>query len=247
MESDTAKLAVWSCERAGTNKIVELVGSDTFVAFSKKMKLMLRDVPKDGLEYLKKTGISFQGTAINKDIYHAAQTCVPLFTGECARLLHQLRVEHGRKALPKGYRKLYMMCRTIRYVAPLARVEASELLKWVLEGILYELWYAFPPVKRCWSAGKVGVLIWKYLIMRYISDQVREAITVAGPEFAVEMNEVLTCISSYMQFAKNYCDPRGSLEASQGTTPDEDAEAAEDRRAHLRRRPRLRRALELLG
>ena len=110
---------------------------------------MLKGVPsKNHLDFLKKLNVSYLGTAVSRNMVFAAQACVPMLEGAAGRALATIQAEFGRKALTRGYTKLYNMCRTCMKVAgPAKGQSAMELMTFVLEGILFELRYELTTVE----------------------------------------------------------------------------------------------------
>ena len=158
-------------------------------------------------------------------MYFAAQACVPLLEGAAGKALDAIQAEFGRKCLTKGYSKLYHMCRTCTKVSTLSKLSATELVAFVLEGLLFELRYELTSVEKlteihlCGArnlAGKVGVLLWKRMLVQYLFDNVVEASANAGDGFADEMNDLIMHFKSYVEFGSHFQDSPYALASAQG-------------------------------
>ena len=66
VESDHAKLALWSAERAGAKEFVGHMGADAFPAFVRKTALILKAVPaKARLAHLQTLNIMYDNAPVN--------------------------------------------------------------------------------------------------------------------------------------------------------------------------------------
>ena len=107
-------------------------------------------------------------------------------------------VEFGRNTFTKGYTKMYQTISAVKRIAPLVKTEPAPLFQFVLEALLFELRYSLNTVEKITEAqlagtrggpnGKVGCLLWKYLIGKYLQGHMEEPTVNGGPNFAHEMN-----------------------------------------------------------
>ena len=226
VEADVARLAVWSCGRSAMKQVTEKLGSDTFTAFAQKITLLLKDVPKKNqFDYLKGLNVSFQGAALTRGMYYAVLSCAPVLVGACAAVLRSIQVEFGRKAIAKGYTKLYNASRTIARVSQVYKeADTKALFLFVLEGILFELRYEINNVDKMTESqlagtknitGKVGVLLWKHVLVQYLASHATEASVNAGETYKNEVADLIAKFQSYAEFSKHFQPPPYALAPSQ--------------------------------
>ena len=127
------------------------------------------------MENVEDCKITFAGKPVSRTLFYAAKSCSPFFTGECDILLRTIHTEFGRKVLSKDYTKLYAACALVKKMAQQLRVDQQALFQFVLEGVLFELRNNVTSVEKISNdghfngtyPGRVGMFIWKYLIVRY--------------------------------------------------------------------------------
>ena len=218
VESDPAKLALWSAERAGSKEFIGHMGADSFPSFVRKTSLILKDVPcKKRLEHLQALNVMYEGTVVNHKMYYAMHAVAPVIEGPASETLTAIQNEFGKKAVAKGYTKLYNISRLCQKVAAKcgdeAGLSAVDMFNWVLEGILFELRHELLAVANMkehlltgtkTSNGKAGVLLWKLLLWRYLKGLLRDAADAGNEGMKQEVDDLISKFDSFESFGESF-------------------------------------------
>ena len=148
-------------------------------------------------------------------MYFALKACLPLATGRCAASLDRLRREFGRECFTKGYHKMYLVIRMTTRLGALCKISPDTLYEHCLQGLLFELRYELLKVEdmtvaklECTdgggNSGKIGVLLWKYLLLEAVIAVAKQAATDSGGALQAEADLLESCFGTHEAFEKNF-------------------------------------------
>ena len=166
--------------------------------------------------------------SIGSQMFYAIKSCMPLVLGPCGASLDRLRIEFGRECFTKGYTKMYLLSRLCSKVGLATRLATETLFEYCLQGLLFELRYdllligdmTVPRLEctRGGHSGKLGVLLWKYLVTDSLFAVVRQAVKDSAGALKSEADALENDFGSYPAMEKNFqsqADPQDALEAWQ--------------------------------
>ena len=216
VETDTGVLAKWAMERGSQKSLSAAdVEKDSFAAFLERAAIFLEPIEeKQRQQALTKANIQYAGLRVGRQMYFALKACLPLAVGKCAASLDRLRSEFGRECFTKGYIKMYLLSRMTTNLGAACKISPETLFEHCVQGLRFDLRWELLKVEdmtvaklECTNggnSGKIGVLLWKYLLLEAVMAVAKQAANDSGGALQAEADLLESSFGTHEAFEKQF-------------------------------------------